>query len=211
MATTVKLHEPKENKKIQMLSEAYIEEHLDELDIDEISLYQNLSLKFLMRHQDKINWKLYSINSNITLDAIEFFTDKISWVNFCINGKLLNPAVIYNYRDYMIWNIVLNKQQLEPQLLIILSELYRKNPNNEHEKSFWKAISRYQDFDIEYAAEYAQYIDWEVASSNTLLNELVLQGFMKQMNMGTIMKTRKLSNDFLYKNKDYIKKILGIE
>ena len=164
-----------------------------------------------MRHQDKINWKLDSINPNITLDAIEFFTDKISWINFCINGKLLNPTVIYNYRDYMVWNIVLNKQQLEPQLLIILSELYRKHPENEHEKSFWKAISRYQDFDIEYASEYGQYIDWEVASSNTLLNELVLQGFMKQMNLETIMKTRKLSNDFLYKNKDYIKKTLGIE
>lgn len=207
----VKLHEPKKSKNIKILSEDYIENHLDSVDFDDISLYQNLSIKFLIKYSDKINWKLYSVNPNITMDAIEFFADKISWTNFCINGKLLNSSVIYNYRDHMIWNIVLNKQQLDLQLLIILSEIYRKNPSGEVEKSFWKAISRYQEFDLEYAAEYSTYIDWKLASKNSLLNELVLQAFLKEIDISEVLKTRKLSNDFLYKNKEYIKEKLNLK
>lgn len=207
----VTLHEQHKHQEIPLLSEKYMEEHWDELDKDEVSLYQPMSIRFLLKYADEINWKLYSVNSHITMDAIEYFTDRISWVNFCINGKLLNESVIYNYRDHMIWSIVLNKQQLGLRLLIVLSELYRKNPTGEKEQDFWKAVSRYQDFDIEYAAEYGQYIDWKIASSNTLLNELVLQGFLQKLDLRQVISTRKLSEDFLYKNGNIIKEKLGLE
>ena len=148
----ITLSEVNNDKQIEILTEEYMEANWDSLDKDEISLYQNMSIRFLLRHENDINWKLYSANPFITMEAIEFFKDKISWINFCINGKLLTDTVIYNYRDKMEWNVLLNKQQLDLQLLICLSEIYRKDPEESTAKSFWKAVSRYQDFDLEYAA-----------------------------------------------------------
>ena len=206
----VNLTEVNNEKPIQLLSEKYMDEHWDELDKDEVSMYQNMSIRFLLKHEDDINWKLYSTNPFISIDTIDFFKDKISWVNICINGKITSPNVIYNYRDHMVWNILLNKQQLELQLLIILSEIYRVNPAESQAKEFWKAVSRYQDFDLEYAAEYGQYIDWKLASHNELLNELVYQGFLDKLDILAVVKTRSLSEDFLMKNAEFLKDKLGI-
>ena len=54
----VNLTEVNNEKPIQLLSEKYMDEHWDELDKDEVSLYQNMSIRFLLKHEDDINWKL---------------------------------------------------------------------------------------------------------------------------------------------------------
>ena len=117
----------------------------DLLDHDECCLYQKMTVDFIKKHFGDIRFDLLSVNQNLTLEMIEEFKDKISWASICINNKQLTDSFIYNYREYLIWDMVLANQVLNLQLLVVLSEIYRKKetaPSNR--KEFWNAVSRYQ-------------------------------------------------------------------
>ena len=106
----------------------------------------------------------------------------------------------------MEWNVLLNKQQLDLQLLILfIWNLSQKTLKNLRLRASGKQYLATKTFDLEYAAEYGQYIDWKLASHNTLLNELVLQGFLEKLDIMAIVKDRQLSEDFLYKNAEFFK------
>ena len=193
-----------QEKRIKVLSIEEMEKNWNTLDHDECCLYQVLTVDFIKRHEKDIRFDLLSVNANLTLDIIEAFKDKISWTSICLNNKKLTDSFIYNYREYLNWEMVMANQKLNLQLLVVLSELYRKKetaPSNR--KSFWNAVSRYQKIVVDYATSYNRYLNFNLMSKNLDVDELTLDKYLFKFNTRVLLNTRTLPKWILLKHKDY--------
>ena len=185
-------------KLVKLMTEEYMEEHLDELNWKEVCLYQKLSVDFITRHLKQIDFPSLSVNPYITFEILDKFSNKISWSSISLNGKALTKAVMYNYRNKLIWTLVLSHQQLDLEFLIHMSETMRKS-RSKNAKEFWKAVSRYQDIDNTYIKYYRRYIDFKELSANIRISEDVIDKFFDVLDPQIIVKHRDLSKDLLTK------------
>ena len=181
-----------------------MEKDWDTLDHDECCLYQIMTVDFIKKHINDIKFDLLSVNHNLTLDIIEEFKDKISWSSICINNKKLTDIFIYNYKEYLIWEMVLANQELNLQLLVVLSEIYRKKdtaPANR--KSFWNAVSRYQPIDVDYATSYNRYLNFNAMSKNTKVDGPTLDKYLFKFNARVLLEYVQIPEWIMIKHKDY--------
>lgn len=194
----------KEVKYLPVLSEKYMEEHWDELDHDKICMYEKMSTDFITRHQADINFRLLSINPNITIEILDKFATRIDWMSICINGKFVSDVILYNYYNHIYWTILLAKQQLDLKLLIALCEKYRKS-RAKNRDDFWKAISRYQDIDIEFVEIYKRYIKFNLLALNPYLTEDIMDKYVTEFNPKLLFTHHTLSKEFLEKYRSLFK------
>ena len=185
-------------QKIKVMTEEYMEEHLDELNWDEVCLYQKLSVDFIKKHIKHIDFNKLSVNPFITFEILDTFSNKISWASISINGKGLSESMMYNYRNKLEWTLVLNHQQLALKFLIIMSEVMRKS-RAKASKGFWRAVSRFQQVDATYVNAYKRYIDFTELSKNPYLTDDIIIKFLDRLDIPTLFKYQKLSKPILEK------------
>lgn len=195
-------------KKVMVMTEKYMEEHLDELDWDEVSLYQQMSVDFITKHQKNINFTNLSVNPYITFEILDAFSNKISWPSISINGKVLSESLMYNYRNKLEWPLVLSHQQLNLKFLIIMSEVMRKS-RAKAAKTFWTSISRYQKINVTYVSAYKRYINFSELSKNQYIDDDIIHKFIDKLDLRALLKYHKLSNEVLTKYKDQFNEVLA--
>ena len=84
------------------LSESYIEEHLDELDINILCQTQKLSETFIKRYKDIINWELISHYQVLSEDFIREYKDYVDWY-LISRYQILSESFIEEFKDYVYW------------------------------------------------------------------------------------------------------------
>jgi hypothetical protein len=194
-------------KEIKLLSEEYMDEHADDLNWDEVSLYQKMIVDFIVKHQKQINFRLLSGNPFLTFEIIDRFSTKISWPTISMNGKGLSESMMFNYRNKLVWSIVLSQKQLELKFLIIMSEIFRKS-RAKNAKEFWKAVSKFQPLDKTYIDNYKRYVDFTELSKNPYLKEDLMEVYYDKLDKAELFKKHDLSKDFLTKHrKDFMNAI----
>jgi hypothetical protein len=71
----------------QVLSEEFIEKHLNKLDLFYVSAFQKLSEKFIEKHSDKLNWDNISKFQKLSEQFIKKHINKINIEVLMINEK----------------------------------------------------------------------------------------------------------------------------
>lgn len=191
-------------KAIQILTIEEMDKNWDSLNHAECCLYQALTVDFIKRHEKDIRFDLLSVNNNLTLAIIDEFKDKISWASICLNNKKLSDSFIYNYKEYLYWDMVMANQMLNMQLLVVLSEIYRKKetaPKNR--KDFWNAVSRYQKIDVDYATSYNRYLNFNLMSKNLNIDDLTIDKYLFKFNARVLLESRTLPKWILLKHSGY--------
>jgi hypothetical protein len=191
-------------KKIKLLSEEELSSQWASMSReakDEACLYQNIPLAFIRSHVREINWPNLSVNHNVTFEILDAYSRKISWKSICVNAKKLSDTFLYNYRLRLEWYIVLEKQQLEAEILVRLAEAFRKSSLRTQKEKFWKAISKFQEMDIPFIDAYRRYIDMRLLSANKMIPEEVLQKYIDELDVEVLLTNRTdHSKEFLTKN-----------
>jgi hypothetical protein len=191
-------------KKIKLLTEEELNTQWDLMtkeQKDEACLYQNIPLAFIRSHVREINWPNLSVNPNVTFEILDAYSRKISWKSICVNAKKLSDTFLYNYRLRLEWYIVLEKQQLEAEILVRLAEAFRKSSLRTQKEKFWKAISKFQEMDIPFIDAYHRYIDMRLLSANKMIPEEVLQKYINELDVEVLLTNRTdLSKEFITKN-----------
>ena len=193
------------NNMIRILSIKEMDRNWDKLDHAECCLYQSMTVDFIKRHEEDIRFDLLSVNSNLTLEIIEAFKDKISWNSICLNNKKLTDSFIYNYREYLNWHMVLANQQLNLQLLVVLSEIYKKKetaPANR--KDFWNAVSRYQKIIVDYATSYNRYLNFNAMSKNPNVDGATIDKYLGKFNIRVLLNSVTLPRWLLLKHQEIL-------
>ena len=170
-----------------------------------------MDVDFIKRHEKDINFPLLSVNKYLNFGILDEFKDKISWVSICLNPKMLTDSLIYNYRGNMLWDLVLKNQQLDLQLLIVLSEIYKRiktSPSKENREDFWKAISRYQNLPIEYIDSYKKYINFEYLSANKYLTGAIIDKYIFKLNPSVLLRSINIPEWIMLKHKDYFTSVI---
>jgi hypothetical protein len=183
------------------MTEEYMDEHADELDRDEESLYQKMSVDFIRKYIKHINFHNLSVNPFITFEILDAFSNKISWASISINGKMLSESLMFNYRNKLIWKLVLAHQQLQLKFLIIMSEVMRKS-RAKAAKDFWDAVSRYQKVDVTYVSAYKRYINFAELGKNPYIDDAIIDKFIDKLDIPTLIVHQKLSKNILTKYSD---------
>lgn len=193
-----------EEKKIKLLKPEELETQWDLMtreEKDEACLYQNIPIAFIRNHLKEINWPNLSVNPNITFEILDSYSRKISWKSICVNAKKLSDTFLYNYRLRLEWYIILEKQQLEAEILVRLAEAFRKSSLRTQKEKFWKAISKFQEMDIPFINAYHRYIDMRLLSANKMIPEDVLQNYIEELDAEVLLNKRPdLSKEFITKN-----------
>lgn len=185
-STTMEEIQPQE-KMIKVMDESYMNKHWNELDHDEVSLYQKMSAEFIARHQADINFDLLSVNPFITFGILDRFSSRINWMNISLNPKGLTNSMLFNYRNKIYWNLYLSHHQLELRLLLDLSEVFRKS-RARNSKSFFRSVSRYQRIESVYIFTYKRYIDFVELSKNPYLTEELIDTFILELDTATLVR-----------------------
>ncbi len=77
-----------------MLSEEFIEKHLDILNFDNICINQKLSSDFIEKYKDKINWIKFSYNPHLTIEIIKKYIDRFYYdILYTQHKKLLMKLI----------------------------------------------------------------------------------------------------------------------
>lgn len=197
------MEQQNETNMIKILSEEEMYRDWDKLDHKECCQYQAMSVQFIKDHIDDIDWNMLSINKHLTFGILEEFTNKINWVNLCMYNSKLADNVIYHFRTKMVWQLLLSHMQLNLQLLIVLSEIYRKS-KAKNRNMFWKAVSRYQKFDYEYVDAYKKFIDFKELSNNPNIDEQTIEDHLMKMDVGALLANKELSPEFLARHRAYL-------
>jgi hypothetical protein len=201
------MEEARIDNKIKILNEKELTEQWNELNHTICCLYQKMSVKFINEHIDDIDWPSLSVNPNLTIEIIDAFPNKISWASICINKKTVSDVILYNYRTKILWGVLLPHQQLNLKLLVVLSEAFRKS-RSKVAKMFWKAVSRYQKFDVDYVDTYKRFLDYNDMSYNPYLDDKTIEKYLMKLDAKILLKTRDLSDDILKKHIDYFKSFI---
>lgn len=184
---------------IRRLNKETLEKQWDELDHKECCLYQQMDASFIEKHINDIDWHCLSVNPFLTIEILDKFKNKISWESMCLNMKIISDTVIYNYKNKMVWQLLLPHQQLNTKLLVVLSEYYRTS-RCKNRKMFWKSVSRYQKIDSDYVDTYKRYLDFKEMSYNLYITENIIERYLVKFDPAILMKTRKLSHDLIQRH-----------
>lgn len=193
-----------EEKKIKILTEEEMDKNWKNLDHTECCLYQKLSLDFVKKHVRDIDWSSLSVNPNLTTDIIDKYINKISWASISINEKPVSDTILYNYRTKIYWNLLMPHQILNMKVLVIISEAFRRSRAREASRTFWKAVSRYQNIDFDYVDTYKRFLDFEAMSYNPYIDNETIDKFLVKMDANVLLKTRNLPKDLLQKHAKYL-------
>ena len=203
---------PDEGKKIKILSIEEIEKEWPNWNDEqrrECCTYQRLTLDFLKAHADEVYWPEVSINPQTMAGEewyriLDKFPNKISWISICMNSKEKTPTFLFNYRYKMYWEFVLAQQHLNINLLIDLSEIYRKS-RAKNTKNFWDAVSRYEKIDDEYVEAYKRFINFTELSKNPNITPETIDKFIYRLNPSILINCVKIPKELIIKYKDYFK------
>lgn len=192
---------PKEEEQmLELMTEDYMEEHWAELDKKEVSKYQLMSPGFIEKHKDELDWNLLSQNMlSLTFEILDKYPDRINWINISLNAKSLSDSFLYNYSSKLQWDIVLSQRVPSLTLRIHLSEKYRKT-NAKNKQDFWSSVSRYLALEPSYVEIYKRYIDFTELTRNKNLSDEVIDKFIDQLDLHTLVRIRKLSKGLLQKH-----------
>jgi hypothetical protein len=176
-----------------------MEENADKLDWVQVSMYQQMSLPFIIKHQKQINFRYLSMNPYLTFEILDKFSSKISWSMLSMNGRALSESMMFNYRNKVIWELILSHQQLRLEFLIHMSEVMRKS-RAKTTKMFWRAISRFQKLNKVYIDTYKRYIDFNELSKNEHLTEDIMDAYFDKLDLKLLFSRHLLSNDFILRH-----------
>ena len=207
MSEVKDISQSEDQKMIKILSMKEIEDNWSKWDEEqrrECCLYQKMSIEFLSSHSKEIDWPCVSINPQTmgqSWEVWEKFHTRLSWTSICLN-KSLADNIIYNFRNKIVWNLLLSHQHLNIKLLIVLSEIYRKS-RAKAAKDFWKAVSRYEKIDHEYVDAYKRFIDFEELSKNPNITPETIRKFLLRLNPKSLMKSVDIPKDILKEHIEY--------
>ena len=125
----------------QKLSETFIEKHSDEIDWEYISTYQKLSEKFIEKHSDEVDWQGVSYRQKLSENFIGKHIDDVDWLGIYKYQKL-SEGFIEKYAGKVIWHYASMYQKLSENFI-------RKYKN----KLNLYVIARHQVISLELAKE----------------------------------------------------------
>jgi hypothetical protein len=140
------LNEKKEWDKISKtrgLSEEFIRENADKVDMLFISRYQKLSENFIRRHSDKVDWEYISQHQNLSEFFIREFSNEVDWDGISKFQKL-SEKFIREFSPKINWCYISAFQKLSADFIREFS--YTVD---------WTNISRYQKLSPEFIKEYS--------------------------------------------------------
>ena len=170
----------------------------------EACLYQKFSIEFLQKHSDEVYWPNISINAETmgqSFEVWEKFQTKLSWSTICLR-KNIADNIVFNFRNKIIWTMLLQHQRLNIKLLICLSEVYRKS-RAKNSKDFWKAVSRYEVIDDEYVDAYKRFIDFKELSQNKNITPETIKKYLLRLDAKLLMKTVEIPKEILLDHREY--------
>lgn len=92
--------------KKQRLSEKFMSEHFEVLDIDQVSRYQVLSEKFIESYMNKLNIPYISRYQNLSIDFIKKHKDKLSMVDLAKNSNYNKPNTVQILSNGSQWFVI---------------------------------------------------------------------------------------------------------
>lgn len=198
---------PQENT-VKILTEKEMSKNWEKLDHHECCLYQKFSVEFLKKHEKTIDWKALTINPNLTIEILDAFPKKIDWISLCVNEKHLADTIIYNYRRNIYWQLLLPHRIMDMKLLVFLSEFYKKS-RVKNMPMFWKSVSRYAKFDIDYVDEYHRKLDFKEMSYNPFLDNETIDKYYDKFDPKVLLRMRSLQPKILLKHEEYFRPYLN--
>lgn len=166
----------------------------------EISV-RNLSFEFISKYKDKLNWSILCTNKNFPKKYLKIFTEYVDW--FCVcRYQTLTPTIIKTYDKYMHWDLVamngaitneIFETYFENLYLSLHLPLVFKNPNI---KLTCDVIEKY--------ADYYDAVCWDKISGYKLTEEFI-EKYKDNLYWDIICRYQDLSEDFILRNKSYIK------
>ena len=140
---------------------------LDQVDWNNISIYQNLSENFIREFKNKVSWCWISRFQKLSENFIREFQNKVNWGLISENQKL-SENVIREFQNDVNWLCISKYQKLSENLI-------REFQND----VYWVYISKYQKLSEEFIREFKDKVEWRCISkfqklSSEFINEFKL-------------------------------------
>ena len=162
------------------LTDEFLNEYFNSLNIGELESYQNLSENFMLKHKKELNW--------ISLGSEQNFSNEF----FLSNRELFSEDVIRAIVSY-------NYSSSE-----IISEFVKNTDEDDIKREVWKHINTARNLTDKFMEEYKNKLDWRDISIFQDLDEESIDKFKDKLDWREIVKNQKLSQEFIEK---HIKKI----
>ena len=150
------------------MSEEFISEYIDKLNIVKISSYKYLSEEFMTEHKDLLDWRILTITQKLNNDFI-----------------LLNMDVITDDMiSVMSFTVFLSMEVLTKY---VHNSLYVN----------WYNISEFQKLSEEFIEKHINELELTFLCTNQKLSEEFIRKYVKKNDLNLIFKYQKLSEEFI--------------
>ena len=166
----------------QEFSEAEIEEFADDLEVRydgmwlDITEHQVLSEAFMRKHKDEVVWVCASLHQKLTDTLVDDFSGMLDWVQVSRNREGLSEGIMRKYADRLDWEYLCQYQVLSERLIedfaykltpvgwrqVSLKQKLSEHFMEKHQDELdWEAISEKQTFSVWFARRFWDRLDVE--------------------------------------------------
>jgi hypothetical protein len=100
----------------QKLSESFIRDFQDKLDLLKIASHQDLSEDFIREFKDKFNWKIICCHQKLSENFIREHQDYVNWNQISYHQDLSEDFIL-EFKDKLNMQSILNKQKVSVEFL----------------------------------------------------------------------------------------------
>jgi hypothetical protein len=162
----------------QTLSEPFIRELQDKLNLHQISQYQKLSEPFIRELQDKLDWKRISRYQLLSEPFMREFQNKLHWYSIS-SCQTLSKSFMREFQDELYWCLVSRCQPLSKAFIAEMQHQpcfdkevqLAKHHRNVNKKKSIKAYAKKHglEFDGEYLHAYRNHNKWGRGAYSTTI------------------------------------------
>lgn len=198
------------------LSESFVREHIDEIDWNDFSRFNNFSIDFMREFEDKIHFSRFSMRNDIPFEVFEEFIDKIEWDEISTYYNKIDKKFVERFGDKLNSKLVAghNLHQVDETYLNDIyweiddddkTHLFQYQHLSEdfiidHVKSKkdWKRfVSISKDLSEEFIEKYKDKISWDAICIHQNLSMNFMRKHWKYLNWEEVCIFQKLSKKFM--------------